>query len=134
MAVTRFGISIENELLEALDGYVGDNLFTNRSQAIRHLINRNVFEPKWQCENCVVGTLMLMYNPQKRDLLVQIANLQDQFSENVLSMNRQVFSADKYLDVFVLKGTAKRITAFSDKVAAIKGIGYERLNMTRFDK
>jgi CopG family nickel-responsive transcriptional regulator len=134
MAVTRFGISIENELLEALDEFVVENEFSNRSQAIRQLINRNVFEPKWQCGNCVVGTLTIIYNPQKRELLSQIAQVQESFLAEILSVNKQVFSHEKWMEVLTVKGTAKQITALSDKMAAIKGIGYTKVTMTRFDK
>ncbi|MFZ4582143.1 MAG: CopG family ribbon-helix-helix protein [Paludibacter sp.] len=42
MPVARFGVSLENELLEALDAFVQDNKFPNRSQAIRHLIEKNL--------------------------------------------------------------------------------------------
>ena len=40
MAVTRFGVSLDEELLHALDEYVEENNFSNRSQAIRHLIEK----------------------------------------------------------------------------------------------
>ena len=53
MSVSRFGVSLENELLEALDGYVHENQFPNRSQAIRHLIEKNLVEKKWKCNNIV---------------------------------------------------------------------------------
>ena len=33
MSVTRFGVSLEEELLKALDDFVVDNQFSNRSQA-----------------------------------------------------------------------------------------------------
>ena len=44
MSVARFGVSLENDLLEALDEYVLSNKFPNRSQAIRHLIEKNIVE------------------------------------------------------------------------------------------
>lgn len=38
MALKRFGVSLEDDLLESLDQYVLENGFSNRSQAIRFLI------------------------------------------------------------------------------------------------
>ena len=64
MSVTRFGISIEQPLLEALDEYVKENFFTNRSQAIRQLISKNIVEKKWQCNNQVAGAITLLYDPK----------------------------------------------------------------------
>jgi len=40
MTVTRFSISLEKELLKELDLYADDNNFANRSQAVRHLIEK----------------------------------------------------------------------------------------------
>ena len=48
MAIKRFGVSLEENLLESLDKYVDENGFANRSQAIRFLIEKNVAERKWQ--------------------------------------------------------------------------------------
>jgi CopG family nickel-responsive transcriptional regulator len=49
MTVTRFSISLEEELLKELDRYVTDNKFPNRSQALRYLIEKNIVEKKWHC-------------------------------------------------------------------------------------
>ena len=46
MAIKRFGVSLEENLLESLDKYVDENGFANRSQAIRFLVEKNVAEQK----------------------------------------------------------------------------------------
>lgn len=46
MPVSRFGVSLEKEMLEALDNYAKENQFTNRSQAIRQLVSKNLVEKK----------------------------------------------------------------------------------------
>ena len=50
MSLKRFGVSLEDNLLESLDQYVNENGFANRSQAIRFLIEKNVAERKWQMQ------------------------------------------------------------------------------------
>ncbi len=40
MSLKRFGVSLEDNLLESLDQYVNENGFANRSQAIRFLVER----------------------------------------------------------------------------------------------
>ena len=61
MPLKRFGVSLEDNLLESLDQYVSENGFANRSQAIRFLVEKNVAEKKWQCNHIVAGTIILMY-------------------------------------------------------------------------
>jgi len=43
MKVKRFGVSLEEDLLESLDELVKEQKFPNRSQAIRFLIKKNLF-------------------------------------------------------------------------------------------
>ena len=133
MSVTRFGISIEQALLEALDEYVVENQFSNRSQAIRQLISKNLVEKKWQCNNAVAGAITLLYDPNKRDILNQIAKVQAAYHAEILSTQRFMLASDKCLEIVVVKGTALRLTHLSDSLIAIKGIFHGKLSMSRAD-
>ncbi|MDR2886716.1 MAG: ribbon-helix-helix domain-containing protein, partial [Bacteroidales bacterium] len=46
MSVSRFSVSLEQELLDELDKYVESNRFANRSQALRYLIENNIVNEK----------------------------------------------------------------------------------------
>jgi CopG family nickel-responsive transcriptional regulator len=133
MTVSRFGISIEQDLLEALDEYVKKNRFSNRSQAIRQLINRNLVEHKWQCNNMVAGSITLLFDPHKKDLLKQMMVIQEYYFEEILSAQRFIIMPNKYLEIIAVKGIAKRLTELSDKLISIKGIQHGKLSMTRAD-
>ena len=133
MSVTRFGISIEQPLLEALDEYVKENHFTNRSQAIRQLISKNIVEKKWQCNNQVAGAITLLYDPKKREILNLIATELEKFHSEVLSSQRFMLEPDKWLEVVTVKGTASRLTELSDTLISIKGLYHGKLSMSRAD-
>ncbi len=133
MSVTRFGISIEQPLLEALDEYVKENFFTNRSQAIRQLISKNIVEKKWQCNNQVAGAITLLYDPKKREILNLIASELEKFHSEVLSSQRFMLEPDKWLEVVTVKGSASRLTELSDILISIKGLHHGKLSMSRAD-
>jgi CopG family nickel-responsive transcriptional regulator len=133
MTVSRFGISIEQELLDSLDEYVKENQFSNRSQAIRHLISKNMVEHKWQCNNNVAGSVTLIYDPHKRELLNQLSALQESYFDEILSTQRFMLERDKCLEIVAVKGIAKRLTELSDKLISIKGMQHGKLTMTRAD-
>ena len=78
MPLKRFGVSLEDNLLESLDQYVSENGFANRSQAIRFLVEKNVAEKKWQCNHIVAGTIILMYDQVKKDITSRIADIRRQ--------------------------------------------------------
>jgi len=133
MAVVRFGVSLEHELLDALDEYVVDNHFANRSQAIRQLINNNLVEKKWQCNNIVAGSITLVYDHNKRDILNNLTNVQHSYNSVILSIQHFHLDSDHSLDVIAVKGIAKTLTELSDKLKAVKGIQHGKLTMSRAD-
>jgi CopG family nickel-responsive transcriptional regulator len=133
MSVTRFGISIEQELLEALDEYVKEYHFSNRSQAIRQLISKNIVEHKWQCNNRVAGSITMIYDPHKREILNQIASIQEEYYQEILSTQRFMLERDKCIEIVTVKGIAKRLTSLSDSLISIKGMLHGKLSMSRAD-
>jgi len=131
MAVTRFGVSLESELLEALDNYVLENNFPNRSQAIRQLIERNLVERKWQCNHQVAGAITLVYDHHKRDLGRKIANIQHDFFKEILAVQHFHLSHETCMEIIAVRGQAKRLTELSDKLISLKGVRHGKLVMTR---
>jgi CopG family transcriptional regulator, nickel-responsive regulator len=76
-----------------LDNYTAENQFANRSQAIRHLINNNIIASKWNCNNIVAGSITLVYEHNKRDLINRLTGLQHDYHDVILST--QHFHLDK---------------------------------------
>ena len=134
MAVTRFGVSLESELLEALDNYVKDNNFPNRSQAIRQLIERNLVEKKWQCNHEVAGAITLVYEHHKRELQQKITDIQHDYSKVILAVQYFLLSPETKMDIIAVRGQANHLTELSDKLIALKGVRHGKLVMTNSDE
>ena len=88
MSLKRFGVSLEDNLLESLDQYVLENGFANRSQAIRFLIEKNVAERKWQCNHIVAGTIIIMYDQIKKEITARVADIQQDYQDVILSSSQ----------------------------------------------
>lgn len=131
MSVVRFGVSLEKELLDELDEFVTKNRFTNRSQAIRQLIADNAARSKWECNNLVVGSITLVYDHHKRDLLNALNEVQHQFLEEVLAAQHFHIDHDLCLEIIAVKGRAVRLTELADRLIALKGIQHGKLTMSR---
>ena len=131
MPVSRFSVSLEEELLEALDNYVRESQFPNRSQAIRALIEKNVVERKWQCNNQVAGAIVLVHPNSKKEVWNRSYELQTQFAEVVLSSQRFFLENDHTMEVITVKGTAHTLTELSDQLIGIKGIEHGKLIMSK---
>jgi len=133
MSLKRFGVSLESELLEALDEYVKSNGFTNRSQAIRFLVEKNIAEQKWQCNHIVAGTIIIMYDQNRKDIANKIADIQQAHQELVLSSAQYYINRNFCLHIATVMGMACQLTELSDRLTTIKGIRHGKLVMSRAD-
>ena len=133
MAVSRFGVSLEKELLDALDQYVEENHFANRSQAIRQLINRNIAEKKWQCDKTVAGSVTLVYATSRHDIQNQISDFLQTYTTEVLSSQRFLLNDSQTMEIIAIKGIAHRLTELADRLITIKGMQHGKLSMSRAD-
>ena len=133
MALKRFGVSFEEDLLEDLDKFTNDNGFANRSQAIRFLVKKNVAEQKWQCNNIVAGTIVIIYNQEKKEISTKIASTQQSYSEVILSSSQYYINKGFCMNITVVIGEAYRLTELADRLTSIKGISHGKLVMSRAD-
>ncbi|MFW6202992.1 MAG: nickel-responsive transcriptional regulator NikR [Marinilabiliaceae bacterium] len=130
MSVTRFGVSLERELLDELDHYVGENLLANRSQGIRRLISNYLVEKKWQCNNVVAGAISLVYDHHKHDLLMKLTDIQHEYHDVILSSQHFHLDDDSCFEVIAVRGKSRILTELADKLRAVKGVSHGKLSMT----
>jgi CopG family nickel-responsive transcriptional regulator len=131
MPLARFGVSLEKDLLKALDDFVIENNMPNRSQAIRHLVEKNLVEKKWHCNQIVAGAVVLLYDHHKGDVTTRSNDIQHEYFEVILSSQHFHLSHEYCLEIVAVKGKAKRLTELSDKLIGIKGIVHGKLVMSR---
>ncbi len=84
MNVVRFGVSVESEVLRILDNYIKGNKLPNRSQAIRHLIQKIETEKQWDKNEFAGGSLTLVYDHHKRELQDKLTKIQHNFHHEIL--------------------------------------------------
>lgn len=131
MALKRFGVSLEDELLESLDSFVLENGFANRSQAIRFFVEKSLAEKKWQCNHIVAGTIFIIYDQKRSDIRNNISKIELQHQNLILSSSAYYLSGGITLQVSTVLGEAKNLTALADMLTSIKGIRHGKLLMSR---
>lgn len=133
MSLKRFGVSLEDNLLVALDQYVVENGFANRSQAIRFLIEKNVAEKKWLCNHVVAGTIIIMYDQGKKEISSKLVTIEQGYQDVILSSSQYYINKNFCLHIVTVMGVAHRLTELSDRMTTIKGIKHGKLVMSRAD-
>lgn len=130
MTVVRFGVSLEQDLLNALDKFVVENHFANRSQAIRQLINNNLVEKKWETNAVVAGAISLVYDHHKRELLSTLADIQHDYHDLILATQHFHLDHDNCLEIIAVQGESAKLSMLATKLIAVKGIQHGKLTMS----
>jgi len=133
MSISRFGVSLDEELLKALDEYVADNRFANRSRALRYLIETILVEKKWKCDNIVAGALTLVFDHNKTEILAKSSEIQFDYKEYILATHGYYLNDQNYLQIIAVKGPSRKLTEISEKLISIKGVQHGKLVMSKAD-
>lgn len=131
MKVVRFGVSIEKDVLQLLDNYIEDNQFPNRSQAVRHLIQRVEVEKQWKSDAVVGGSITLLFDHHKRELLDKITDIQHDFHHVILCSQHVHLDHDNCLEIIAVKGKASVLKDLANRLTAVKGVIHGQLSMTK---
>ena len=97
-----------------MDEYVQENKFSNRSQALRHLVNQHIVEKKWLCNNRVAGAVTLVYDHHKREIANHLAETEREYSREILSVQRYTLNENLSMEVIALNGISARLTELSE--------------------
>ena len=130
MQVKRFGVSLEEDLLNALDKLVKSQQFPSRSQAIRHLIKSTLISEKWDKNKNVAGAIVIVYDHHKRELNNNLMHVQHDFHDLILSTQHVHIAHDLCLETIAVKGKASDLLKLADKIIGTKGIKHGKLVMT----
>jgi CopG family nickel-responsive transcriptional regulator len=129
--ITRFGVSIDPELLKKFDKKIKKEGYTNRSEAIRDIIRNNLILEKIKDPNLsVIGTLTIIYNHHDGNLTKKLLDIQHSHHQDVLTTTHIHIDHNNCLEVLVLKGKVQNVINFSDNIKSLKGIKHGELVVT----
>ena len=120
--LTRFGVSLDEELLEPFDALCAVKGYSNRSEAIRDLIRKALVAEEWQqADGQGAGTLTLVYDHHKNDLARRLTQMQHDEHDIIIATLHVHLDHHNCLEVLILKGEAARVRALADKLISCKG-------------
>jgi len=129
--LTRFGVSIEDNLLEKFDTLVSSRGYANRSEAIRDLIRDELVQQ--QLENDTtgsIGTITIIYDHHVKVLSDVLNSVQHQYNEQIVSTTHVHLDHNNCLEVIIVRGEAGIIKDIAHKLISLKGVKHGKLVMT----
>lgn len=130
MQIKRFGVSLEEDILNALDEMVKKHKFPNRSQAIRNLIKDTLISDKIDKNKIVAGAIVIVYDHHKRELNSNLMHVQHDYHELILSTQHVHVAHDLCLETIAVKGKAQSLQSLAHKIIGTKGIKHGKLVIT----
>ena len=125
-----FGVSLEKTLLDGFDVLIRAKQYTNRSEALRDLIRKELVQQEWMSGSDVVGTITLIYDHHKRDVLIRVMDMQHDFQEAIISTQHIHLDHHNCLEIVAARGKAEEVQRLADALRSIKGVRHATLSMS----
>jgi len=130
-SLIRFGVSVEEKLVEEFDRVIRDKGYTNRSEARRDLMRKELIAEEWRSGNKeVVGTLTIVYDHGLREVDRRLTQMQHDYHDSVISSLHVHLDESHCLEVVVLRGRATQVKKLADKLTSARGVKHGQLVMT----
>ncbi len=121
--ITRFSISLEDDLLDAFDRYCKQGQFATRSEAIRQLLRDTLTRQAWAARSRdAAGTLTLVYDHHRPQLRQRLMAVQHEHHDLVVSTLHAHLTHDLCLEVIVLRGRSDQLQTIAAQLRGLKGI------------
>jgi len=133
MSLKRFGVSLEQGELTALDQMVERENFPNRSRAISYLVKKNIVDQKWSGDEQVAGAVVVVYDHSKMELHKEVNAIQHNYNCLILSGQHIHLDEHNCLEVITVRGKAHKLIKLASKYKGLKGIKNVELVMSGTD-
>ncbi len=125
----RIGISLEEDLLAQFDRLIAEKGYVNRSEAIRDLIRDSLVQREWAegGREEKVAVVTLVYDHDSASLAQKLAHIRHENHRAVVSALHVHLDPHNCLEVLVLRGKGKDVSAMGDGLVSTKGVKYGKV-------
>jgi CopG family nickel-responsive transcriptional regulator len=125
----RTTITLDDDLMDRLDGFMKERQYANRSEAIRDLVRAGLeqstldADPAAQC----LGAAIYVYDHEARELASRLTRAAHEHHDVSLATLHVHLDHDSCMEVTVLRGPVGEVRHFADHVIAERGVRHGRL-------
>lgn len=128
---SRISISLPQHLAQALDQMVEQRGFHNRSQAVAEMIQQSLTtHHQSNDQTLMAGTITLIYDATKRDLLHKLARIQREHIEECISSQHVLLEGQFMMEVVLVQGPVRQLRNITDRMITCKGVNSGGLTLT----
>lgn len=127
----RVTVTLDDDLMEEIDGLVASRGYQNRSEAIRDLARAGLSQMAQDTgsqQDCV-GVLSYVYDHAARNLASRLTNTFHHHHDLTIASMHVHLDAENCLEVGILKGPMADLQHFADHVIAERAVRHGSLHM-----
>ena len=118
----RFGVSMEDSLIKKFDSHIKNKNYSNRSEAIRDMIRKNLVEGEWAANGEVACGVVMVYDHHKRELVNKLLDIQHDYSSIIISSQHVHLDHDNCLEIIAVKGNVGSVKELTNRLSSLKGV------------
>ena len=129
--LARIGIAIPEDLLEEFDRLIERRGYTNRSEAVRDLVRKELVDEISASPRAeVYGTVTIIYDHHARLLLDKLTEIQHQYHDAIISSLHVHLDHNNCLEVILVRGKSTLVQDLANALIATKGVKHGRFMLT----
>lgn len=131
--LTRFGVSLEKELLDKFDELIKKQKYETRSKAIADLIKEYIDTDIIDKECVVAGAVTFLYSHHNKDLVSRLLEIQHDCHSIIISMQHIHLDEDVCLEILAVRGAGDLVKSLYYQIKSLKGVKLATVNVTEID-
>ncbi len=125
--LTRFGVSLDKDLLELFDNQIKAQSYETRSKAISDLIKEYVESDIINADGVLAGAVTFLYSHHNKDLVSKLLEVQHDSHDLIISMH---LDHDTCLEILAIRGESSLVKSLYYRIKALKGIKLASISAT----
>jgi len=121
--ISRFGVSINKNVLKKFDDLIRGQKYQTRSKAVEDLMNEVLTNSSLSKSNAaVIATINIIYDHHKRELLQKLTAVQHDFQPVILSSQHIHLDHRNCFETITARGKKKEIEKLFSLIKSAKGV------------
>jgi CopG family nickel-responsive transcriptional regulator len=136
----RITLSVDDDLVDALDQHMRTRRYASRSEALRDILRgvkagqRLGDGDRGKANGFCIATLAYVYDHETRDLGQRLTRSQHRHHDLQVATLHVHLDHESCLEVSVLRGPAKEVRALADETVSQRGVRHGQLHLVPADR
>ena len=128
--LTRFGVSLDKDLLDKFDSRIKDQSYETRSKAISDLIKEYIEADIINAKGTLAGAITFLYSHHNKELVSRLLEAQHDCHDIIVSMQHIHLDHDTCLEILAVRGDSDLVRSLYYKIKSLKGVKLATVSVT----